>query len=276
MDLNQQASSPFPGLDAFLNNMEQDTIAEIGNISLGSSATALSQLVDQRVQITTPKLALTTMEKLREQYLHSSVIVRVNYRDGLKGESILILKEEDAALIAGLMMGLPPGKILKTVGEMELSAVSEAMNQMMGCAATAMSDFLGRRVEISPPDLSLVNLQEEIVQVNHIDPGEPILQISFQLDIGELAKSKLIQVIPFPFAKEIASFLLQAIMNEEAVEGKTAATGATRGDADLSPVLEQGISRANLSEMQKDTLAELGNISLGSSATALSELISFT
>ncbi len=269
-NVSKPAAASLPRLDEFLNNMEQDTIAEIGNISLGSSATALSQLLDQRVQITTPKLSLTTMEKLPEQYLHPSVIVRVNYRDGLKGESILILKEEDAALIAGLMMGLPPGDVRKTVGEMELSAVSEAMNQMMGYAATAMSDFLDRKVDISPPDLSLVNLQEEIVQVNQIDPGEPILQISFQLDIGELVQSKLIQVIPFPFAKEITSFLLQAMV---AGEEETASGEETIREPDLPVVLEQDLLGDNLSEMQKDALAEVGNISLGSSATALSELI---
>jgi len=258
-----------PGLDEYLNDMEKDTIAEVSNISLGSSATALSQLVDQRVQITTPQVSLTTMEKLREQYPYPSVIAKVNYREGLEGESILILREEDAALIAGLMMGLPPEDVPKKVGEMEMSAVSEAMNQMMGSAATAMSDFLARKVDISPPNLNHANLQEEIVQVNQIEQEEPVLQISFQLDIGDLLQSRLIQVIPFPFAKKITSFLLKDMMiGEEETENRDLPVSLD------SPASSGGeLSGEILSEIQKDALAEVGNISLGSSATALSELI---
>ncbi len=258
-----------PGLDEYLNDMEKDTIAEVSNISLGSSATALSQLVDQRVQITTPQVSLTTMEKLREEYPYPSVIAKVNYREGLEGESILILQEEDAALIAGLMMGLPPEDVPKKVGEMEMSAVSEAMNQMMGSAATAMSDFLARKVDISPPNLNHANLQEEMVQVNQIEQEEPVLQISFQLDIGDLLQSRLIQVIPFPFAKKITSFLLKDMMiGEEETENKDLPVSL-----DSPPSSGGELSGEILSEIQKDALAEVGNISLGSSATALSELI---
>ncbi|NLX91594.1 MAG: flagellar motor switch phosphatase FliY [Firmicutes bacterium] len=258
-----------PSLDDFLNELEKDTLAEIGNISLGSSATALSQLVDQRVQITTPKLSLTTMEKLGEQYPLSSVIARINYQEGLQGESILILKEEDAALIAGLMLGLPAEDAPRTVGEMEMSAVSEAMNQMMGSAATAMSQFLDRKIDISPPRLLRADLDKEIIQVNQIDPSEPVLQISFQLTIGDLLQSRLIQIIPFPFAKEISSFLLQNMAGDD---GEIQDFGLPAYDAAPVAPAPEG-SGESLSEMQKDALAEVGNISLGASATALSELI---
>lgn len=258
-----------PSLDDFLNEMEKDTLAEVGNISLGSSATALSQLVNQRVQITTPTLSLTTMEKLGEQYPLSSVIARINYQEGLQGESILILKEEDAALIAGLMIGLPAEDVPRKVGEMEMSAVSEAMNQMIGSAATAMSHFLDRKIDISPPHLLRADLDKETVQVNQTDPAEPVLQISFQLNIGDLLQSRLIQIIPFSFAKEITSFLLQDMVTGEEDLQDSGLPAA--GSAPVSPAPES--SGDTLSEMQKDALAEVGNISLGSSATALSELI---
>lgn len=258
-----------PSLDDFLNEMEKDTLAEVGNISLGSSATALSQLVNQRVQITTPTLSLTTMEKLGEQYPLSSVITRINYQEGLQGESILILKEEDAALIAGLMIGLPAEDVPRKVGEMEMSAVSEAMNQMIGSAATAMSHFLDRKIDISPPQLLRADLDKETIKVNQTDPAEPVLQISFHLNIGDLLQSRLIQIIPFPFAKEITSFLLHNMVTGE--EGLQDSGLPAAGSTPVFSVPEG--SGETLSELQKDALAEVGNISLGSSATALSELI---
>ena len=276
LNLLNQTESPadfLPALDEYLSDIEKDTMAEVGNISLGASATALSQLVDRRVQITTPKLFLTTMEKFREQYPLSSIIAKINYQKGLQGETILILKEEDAALIAGLMMGLPVENIPQKVGEMEMSAVSEAMNQMIGSAATALSNFLDRKIDISPPDLVRINLQEEAVQVNQIKLSEPILQISFQLDIGELVQSRLIQVIPFSFAKEITSFLLQDMITGEEITEEATEASELPGTIGSSVSYGQKNFDEILSELQKDALAEVGNISLGASATALSELI---
>ena len=257
-DASEAGEDLHPLLDDFLNEMEKDAIAEVGNISMGASATALSQLVEKLVQITTPHLSLATIETLQKQYPLNSIFVRVNYREGLKGESILILKEEDAALIAALMMGLTPEEASPQIGEMELSAVSEAMNQMMGSSSTAMSDFLNFIVDISPPTVSNINLQAEELQISQVSPGDPFLQISFQMEIGDLLQSRIVNLLPFPFAKEIASSLLQEMMSEE-----TSGEGIAAGDHEDS-----------LSDMQKDALAEMGNISLGFSATALSELIS--
>lgn len=273
----EPSEAPLPPLETFLNDMEKDTLAEIGNISMGSSATALSLLVDQRVQITTPKLTLTTMQKLGEQYPLSSVITRINYQKGLQGENILILKEEDAALIAGLMMGMPAEDVSPSVGEMEMSAVSEAMNQMIGSSATAMSGFLGREIDISPPRLYRIDMKEEKVQMGGLAPEEPVLQLSFQLDIGDLLQSRLIQVVPFPFAKEITSSLLQDMITDEAVAGDLAAA-EKEAAAPVAPAPTAVLPMADgdegmLSGLQIDALAEVGNISLGSSATALSELI---
>ena len=97
-----------PALEDYFTAMERDTVAEIGNISMGSSATTLSELVGKPVQITTPRLSISTLEEIQKTYPQPSLISRVYYRKGLEGENILILKEEDAALIAGLMMGLDP------------------------------------------------------------------------------------------------------------------------------------------------------------------------
>jgi len=257
-------------LDNYLSAKEKDVLGEVGNISLGASATALSQLVSRSVHITTPKLSLATVESLKEQYPLSNVYARVNYQEGLKGESILILKNEDVALIAALMMGgLTEGDELPEVGEMEMSAISEAMNQMMGSAATAMSNFLDRKVDISPPNLSHIDLHKESLQISQVQPGESFLQISFQMEIENALQSQIVQLLPFPFAKGIASFLLKDLMDEASAGSDSDAGPAPAGDAAGDKDEDKDV----LNDMQKDALAEMGNISLGFSATALSELI---
>ncbi|NLC11644.1 MAG: flagellar motor switch phosphatase FliY, partial [Firmicutes bacterium] len=144
-----------------LTEMEKDTLAEIGNISMGSAATALSTLLNRRVEITTPRVSLTTLQEFEQGFDSQTVIVEVKYLQGLRGENFLILKGEDAGVIAGLMMGKTLAEAPKKLQELELSAIMEAMNQMVGSSATAMSDFFERQIDISPPEVKSVDLKEE-------------------------------------------------------------------------------------------------------------------
>ncbi|MDO9574396.1 MAG: chemotaxis protein CheC, partial [Candidatus Contubernalis sp.] len=151
----EPVEKPQPSFDnplADFNDMEKDALKEIGNISLGSSATTLSQLVSRRINITAPKLTYTTVEEIKDRYPAPCVIVEVSYCEGLKGKNVLIINARDAVIIAQLMMMQEPdgeGEI----DEISISAVSEAMNQMMGASATAMSDLFNRMINISPPRL---------------------------------------------------------------------------------------------------------------------------
>ena len=261
---DEPTAHPLPALEDHFTAMEIDTVAEIGNISMGSSATTLSELVGKPVQITTPRLSISTLEEIQKTYPQPSLISRVYYRKGLEGENILILKEEDAALIAGLMMGLDPEEYPEKLDEISMSAISEAMNQMMGTTSTSMSSFLDRAIDISPPELECCNLEEDRLATDTVRESEPILTVEFNLEIGDLLQSNLLQIMPIPFAKEVTSFLLKDFVDAGKDPGENA------GEVAAEPISSP---QEGLDEMQRDTLSEVGNISLGSSATALAMLI---
>ncbi|MCW3488717.1 flagellar motor switch phosphatase FliY [Dethiobacter alkaliphilus] len=191
---------------------EGDTIAEIGNISMGAAATALSTLLDNRVNITTPRISITTLRQVREQYPQPCVVVNVRYRTGLSGENVLIIGEQDAALIAAVMMGEPTDGPLGELDEIRLSAVSEAMNQMMGSSSTALAEMFSREVDITPPVTEYGNPAEEADLTVNID--EPMVQVSFRMEVADILDSDLIQLIPLKFAREMAGVLLGAFAGE--------------------------------------------------------------
>jgi len=111
----------------------------VGNISLGSSATALSVLLNREVQITTPRLEVLEMSEIQLDYPLPCLAVEVDYTVGLEGSNLLLIKESDAIIIAALMMNEPYEGKEGPMGEIEQSAVQEAMNQMMGSMATSMT-----------------------------------------------------------------------------------------------------------------------------------------
>ena len=143
-----------------LSPLEKDTIAEVGNISLGASATALSTILDKRVEITTPRLDILSIAAVKRKFPVPCLVAAVNYRAGLDGDNILLIKEKDARAIAALMLGRDPSDTDQPLQELELSALKEAMNQMMGFMATSMSEMFARRIDISPPRIERRNLGE--------------------------------------------------------------------------------------------------------------------
>ena len=143
----------------YLDEMEQDALREIGNISFGSSATALSALLGQKVEITTPTIIVVDKEGLEAEFIHPYVPLKWNIQKGLSGMNLLVIKQSDAAIIADLMLGGDGTEPNMDLGEIHLSAVQEAMNQMMGSAATSMSTLFNKKVDISPPSIDLMNMQ---------------------------------------------------------------------------------------------------------------------
>lgn len=188
-----------------LTDLERDTLAEVGNISMGSAATALSTLLNRRVWITVPNVKVTDMQEVVEQFPVPCVIVRVEYRSGLEGINLLIIKERDAAVIASLMMGESGENPPETLDELHLSAVAEAMNQMMGSSATAMSQMFGEVIDITPPSTQYekVETSEELSSV-----GSPLVQVSFRMEIEDLVDSELVQLIDYEFAKQMVRRLI--------------------------------------------------------------------
>ncbi|MBE3555390.1 MAG: flagellar motor switch phosphatase FliY [Thermicanus sp.] len=207
----------------YLTPLEVDALGEIGNITFGNASTALSTLLGQKVDITTPEVSLLKKEELSTIFPHPHVSVQVEYTQGFTGTNILVLKTGDAAVIADLMMGGTGETPATELGEMELSACQEAMNQMMGAAATSMSSLFQRLVNISPPKVDILDIPAGKVNVPVFEE-DPLIRIAFNLRIGSLIQSSIMQLLPLSFAKELAKSLLGggASPNEEKKEERIA------------------------------------------------------
>ncbi len=186
----------------YLSDAEKDVIGEVSNICMGSAATALFSILNHRVNITTPKVSYSTWEELLKSYEAPCVFVQIYYKEGIDGNNIFILQQRDAQVIADLMMGGDGKGEYGELSELHLSAISEAMNQMMGSSATALSSIMETRIDISPPTATVVNLTEVIngAEIAEFLKGD-FVKISFSLEIGDLINSELMQLYPFEFAK---------------------------------------------------------------------------
>lgn len=195
---------------------ETDALGEIANISMGTAATTLSVLVNNRVNITTPTVSYTTLEELAEQCEAPVVFIYISYKAGLRGKNILILKEHDVKVITDLMMGGDGSSTDVEINDLHLSAICEAMNQMMGSAATSMSSLINEMVDISPPTANRVDFGEglDIVEVQDL-AGETFAQVSFRMEIGDLVDSQIMQLYPLEFARMVYNQFLGGGTNAE-------------------------------------------------------------
>lgn len=203
--------------DTLLSAMEQDAIGEIGNISFGSSATALSTLLSQKVEITTPTVTVIQKSKLNEEFPHPYVAIEVNYTEGFSASNLLVIQQTDAAVIADLMMGGDGTNADPSLSEIHLSAVQEAMNQMMGSAATSMSTVFNKKIDISPPRVELLDVKEG-EGTDRIPAEEMLVKVSFRLTIGELIDSNIMQLYPITFAKDLIAELTDPAEEEPVQE----------------------------------------------------------
>ncbi|MED4968577.1 flagellar motor switch phosphatase FliY [Parageobacillus toebii] len=211
-------SDKIPQLDDVLSPLEQDALGEIGNISFGSSATALSILLNQKVEITTPSVSVIERKNVADEFPLPYVAIQVNYTDGLLGTNLLVIKQEDAAIIADLMLGGDGKSAADLLGEIQLSAVQEAMNQMMGSAATSMSTIFGKRVDISPPTVHLLDVKEG-EGIEYLPDEDVFIKVSFRLKIGNLIDSNIMQLLPVDFAKELVQQLLHSTSETDSSSG---------------------------------------------------------
>ena len=190
--------------EEFLTDIEKDTVGEISNISMGTAATTLSSLVNQKVNISIPVVTYATWDDLVKSYDRPCVFLQIKYKEGLDGNNILILKENDVKIIAELMMGGDGTNTDGEITELHLSAICEAMNQMMGSASTSLSSMLNMKIDISPPTASLVDLNDNLDQ-NEISDflSKGFVKNAFKLTIGDLVDSEIMQLFPVEFAKNL-------------------------------------------------------------------------
>lgn len=215
---------PEPGLN--INDFERDALGEIGNISMGTAATTLSTLLNRKVSITTPTVSITNRQKLQADYPLPYLVVEVKYTQGLNGSNILVMKEADASIIADLMMGGNGTSEQIDLDEIKLSAVGEAMNQMMGSATTSLSSMFNKRIDIAPPELTLVDLGKEHLELSSY--FDEMVEISFKMVIQDLVNSEIMQIIPIEAVKNMMDSLMgnasPETLSEAAVEPPPART----------------------------------------------------
>ena len=192
--------------EAELSEAEIDAIGEIANISMGTAATTLFSLVNRKVEISTPVVSYATWDDVVTKYERPCVFIRIAYTVGLDGSNILVLKENDVKIITDLMMGGDGTNTEGELGELHLSAISEAMNQMMGSSATSLSSMLNKKIDISPPKADLIDLAGEIdeSEIDEFLAGK-FVKISFRMEIGDLVDSEIMQLYPIACAKEMCA-----------------------------------------------------------------------
>ena len=208
-----------------LTDVEKDAIGEVANISMGSSATTLYSLVNRKVNITTPVVTLATWKNLLDAYEKPCVFIQIKYTQGLDGTNILVLKEHDVKVITDLMMGGDGTNTDGELGELHLSAISEAMNQMMGSAATSLSTLLQTVIDISPPEASLFDLTE-VKDGKEISPflGGTFVKIAFRMQIDDLVDSSIMQLYPIDFARKLVETFINTQMGSLEESNDQAAT----------------------------------------------------
>lgn len=213
---NNVSSDVNEDMEDAITETDKDLLGEIGNISMGSASTALYQLINQQVNITTPVVSVTTLKEIKEGFETPNIVLDIEYIAGIVGRNILIIKTYDGLVISNLMMG-GDGKVtdVHELSELEISAVSEAMNQMIGSAATSMATMFGRKVDISPPTSKVVT--DDLMPISDSIPeDQPIVKVSFKMTIGDIVDSNIMQIFPIETAKNIV-----AIMTGEDSANKT-------------------------------------------------------
>ena len=206
------ADDSSPAGDAGITDLERDALGEIGNISMGGAATTLSVLLGRKVSITTPTVSVSNLRALKEKYPIPFLVVEVGYSIGIEGNNVLCIQAKDAAIIADLMMGNDGTNPDTELNELHMSAVSECMNQMMGSVATSLSSMFNKKVDITPPAVTLVDLGTEEVVSKLLDKADPIIQASFRMEVDGLIDSEIMQLLPLDVARD----MVDALMNQSA------------------------------------------------------------
>ena len=210
-------------ISSYFDESEIDALGEVGNICIGTSATIMYKLLGRKVSITTPRVALYKSDNVLAAYKCPFLAISVEFIEGLYGKNLLILKDFDAALITDLLMGgegdVDPDNVV--LNEIHLSAMSELMNQMMGSAATAMSDLMSDSVIISPPQVFRMEADENVAKF--LDGATPVVKVRFDMEIEGLLKSKQLQIMPIDMAKELIGLLMRPHDESEPAPEKPAA-----------------------------------------------------
>lgn len=200
--------------DRVITDIEKDTLGEIGNISMGTAATTLSTLLNKKVTITTPRVEVTTAGELSYEHPIPFVAVDVRYKDGLEGSNILMINLDDVKIITDIMMGKDEIDTNRELTEIDLSAISEVMNQMMGSSATSLSEIFSKRIDIEPPKSYEITFSEGRNKLEVLKTSAPIIKVSFKMVVEDLIDSEIMQLIPLDFGQQMVENLIDSSSSE--------------------------------------------------------------
>jgi flagellar motor switch protein FliN/FliY len=237
-----------------LSDIERDALGEIGNISMGSAATTLSVLLGHRVSITTPQVSIDTLASIKDHYPMPYLIVEVGYTHGIEGNNILAIQAQDALIIADLMMGGDGTAPPEELNELHMSAVGEAMNQMMGAVSTSLSTMFNKKIDISPPKVNLIDLAKEDKVTDLVGSEEKVVRVSFRMEVEGLIDSEIMQILPIDISKDMVSNLMSGSMPEAAPEPAVTAPPVMQQQAQL-PVQETYAAPPQQQPAQQQTYA---------------------
>ncbi|MGB3367876.1 MAG: flagellar motor switch phosphatase FliY [Acidaminobacteraceae bacterium] len=192
---------------------EMDALGEIGNISMGTASTTLFTLLNQKVTITTPRVFETDLENLAKDFSDPLVLISIRYKYGIEGINLLILAEKDVKIITDLMMGGDGTNLADELTDLHLSAINEAMNQMIGSSSTSLSEMLGSKIDISPPEALYDSISNIDLSGLGINPSDPLVKIAFRMTVGDLIDSEIMQVLPLEVAKQMVATLMDNSAN---------------------------------------------------------------
>ncbi|NPV60521.1 MAG: flagellar motor switch phosphatase FliY [Actinobacteria bacterium] len=226
-----------PDVSEVLSVDQADTLGEFYNIAMGKAATVLSSILGRAVDITTPVVSVETWKSLRDKHPVPSLLVMIEYTQGLEGTNVLVVTQRDANIIANIM-DEEEADLDQPLDEYRQGVVGEAMNQMIGGAVVSIAEMLGREVTISPPNLFLLDMKEDTPDVNSPFDEGPLVQIAFSFEVEELVHSEMLQVMSLDFAKSLADEVM-----EEEEEATVPASGARSEEHGSSPV-ESGLEEA--------------------------------
>ena len=189
---------------------EIDTLGEVGNICMGAAATAMYRLIDRRVEITAPRVAVLQVDELLLRFPLPVVLVEIDYIEGLRGRNILLLDEADAAMLTDILMG-GEGIVEEPIelGELHMSAINEIMNQMIGSSATVLAQLIGHAVNISTPMSYHMYLSDDISKIGTADTA---IVITFDMEIDGLLSSRLVQIMPYDVGCKLSEMLVESVM----------------------------------------------------------------
>lgn len=187
-----------------LSPFESDAIGEVMNISMGSAATAVSQMLDKQVEITTPTVSVSRVENIKFEKLEPALMVKIVYTQGLTGSNVMVFRQHDMQMILNTLMGIPdPPSDDFVFDDLSISAACEVMNQMMGSSATALADFLNDKVDISTPSAQVMSHDHSFLEWIDLSPDTEVVTITFRLSIKDMLDSEFVSVMTTDLVKNI-------------------------------------------------------------------------